>query len=193
MCAVSLQPPYPFLTNGKVRYTGVSSVELQHWIQMRVALWLVLWSEAIFRHVIDLMMILTQQIDFYLPFVWGNHRSSVNSPHKGQWHGALMFSLICTWTNCWVNNHKAGDLRHLMLIMMSLGLHWCQKDLWGPSQRNTFNSRYSACNLQPYTLLKNNDLAISIFNFLIWACSYTFSLFILKLFVKNIMDIKLTI
>ena len=31
----------------------------------------------------------------YWPFVWGIHRSPVNSPHKGQWHGALMFSLIC--------------------------------------------------------------------------------------------------
>ena len=30
------------------------------------------------------------------PFVRGIHRSSpVNSPHKGQWRGALMFSLIC--------------------------------------------------------------------------------------------------
>ena len=26
----------------------------------------------------------------YLPFVRGIHRSSVNSPHKGQWRGALM-------------------------------------------------------------------------------------------------------
>ena len=31
----------------------------------------------------------------YWPFVRGIHRSSVNSPHKGQWRGALMFSLIC--------------------------------------------------------------------------------------------------
>ena len=27
----------------------------------------------------------------YWPFVWGIHRSLVNSPHKGQWCGALMF------------------------------------------------------------------------------------------------------
>ena len=31
----------------------------------------------------------------YWPFVWGIHRSPVNSPHRGQWRGALMFSLIC--------------------------------------------------------------------------------------------------
>ena len=30
---------------------------------------------------------------------------------KGQWRGALMFSLICVWINDWVNNREAGDLR----------------------------------------------------------------------------------
>ena len=35
----------------------------------------------------------------YWPFVWGFRRSPVNSPHKGQWRGALMFSLICVWIN----------------------------------------------------------------------------------------------
>ena len=44
----------------------------------------------------------------YWPFVRGIHRSPVNSPHKGQWHGALMFSLICDWINGWVNDHEAG-------------------------------------------------------------------------------------
>ena len=31
----------------------------------------------------------------YWPFVRGIHRSSVNSAHKGQWRGALMYPLIC--------------------------------------------------------------------------------------------------
>ena len=57
-----------------------------------------------------------------LAFVWGIHRSPVNSPHKGQWRRALMFSLICTWINCWVNNREAGDLRghcdHYDVIVM---------------------------------------------------------------------------
>ena len=35
----------------------------------------------------------------------------MNSPHKGQWREALMFSLICVWINRWVNNREAGDLR----------------------------------------------------------------------------------
>ena len=47
----------------------------------------------------------------YWPFVWGIHRFPVNSQHKGQWRGALMFSFICVWVDGWVNNHKAGDLR----------------------------------------------------------------------------------
>ena len=33
---------------------------------------------------------------------------------KDQWRRALMFSLICTWITDWVNNRKAGDLRHHM-------------------------------------------------------------------------------
>ena len=45
------------------------------------------------------------------PFVRGIHRWPVNSPHKGQRRGALMFSLICIWTNGWVNNRDTGDLR----------------------------------------------------------------------------------
>ena len=47
----------------------------------------------------------------YWPFVWGIHRSPVNSPHKGQWRGVLIFSLICSWINFWVNNREAGDFR----------------------------------------------------------------------------------
>ena len=47
----------------------------------------------------------------YWPFVRGIHLWSVNSPHKGQWRGALAFSLICVWINGWVNNGKVGDLR----------------------------------------------------------------------------------
>ena len=41
----------------------------------------------------------------------GNSPVPVNSPHKGQWRGALTFSLICVWINGWVNNRGAGDLR----------------------------------------------------------------------------------
>ena len=42
----------------------------------------------------------------------GNSPAPVNSPHKGQWRGALMLSFNCVSMNGWVNNRKAGDLRH---------------------------------------------------------------------------------
>ena len=58
----------------------------------------------------------------YWPFVRVIHWSHVSSPHKGQWRGALMFSLICAWINGWVNNREAGDLRrhsaHYDVIVM---------------------------------------------------------------------------
>ena len=37
----------------------------------------------------------TEAFPRYWPFVRWIHRSPVNSPHKGQWRGALIFSLIC--------------------------------------------------------------------------------------------------
>ena len=52
-----------------------------------------------------------KQFSRYWPFVRGIHRSPMNSRHKGQWRGALMFSLICAWINGLVNNREAGDLR----------------------------------------------------------------------------------
>ena len=62
----------------------------------------------------------------YWPFVWGIHRSPGNSAHKGQWHGAFMFSMICTWMNSWVNSHEAGGLRrhqaHYDIIVMKTKL-----------------------------------------------------------------------
>ena len=45
------------------------------------------------------------------PFVRGIHQSLMNSPHKGQWHRALMFSVICAWQNSWANNWGASGLR----------------------------------------------------------------------------------
>ena len=62
----------------------------------------------------------------YWSFVRGIHRWPMNSHHKGQWWGALKFSLICAWTNTWANNREAGNLRryraHYDVIVMS----WCE-------------------------------------------------------------------
>ena len=61
---------------------------------------------------------------YFWPFVRGIHLSSVISPHKGQWCTALMFPLIRTLINSWVNNQDAaGDLRchraHYDITVMS--------------------------------------------------------------------------
>ena len=49
----------------------------------------------------------------------------MNSPHRGQWRGALMLSLVYAWINGWVNKHEAGDLRrhrtHYDFILMHNG------------------------------------------------------------------------
>ena len=62
--------------------------------------WLVSW----WRHQMETFSAL-------LAICAGNSPVPVNSPHKGQWRGALMFSLICTRINAWVNNGEASDLR----------------------------------------------------------------------------------
>ena len=63
----------------------------------------------------------------------------VNSPHKDQWRGAFMFSLICAWINGWVNNRETGDLRRhhahydvtvmvvlcLIMVTQSFSADWC--------------------------------------------------------------------
>ena len=78
-----------------------------------------------------------------LAFVRGIHQSSVNSPYKGQRRGALMFSLICTRTNGWVNNRYAGHLRchcahYAVTVMITLlwvewipwhSTHWSLKNV----------------------------------------------------------------
>ena len=64
------------------------------------------------------------------PFVRGIHRLPMDSPHKGQWRGSLIFPLMCAWTNGWAKNWDAGDLtRHrahygvtLILIMVWIAI-----------------------------------------------------------------------
>ena len=71
----------------------------------------------------------------YWLFVRGIHRVPVNSPHKGQWRGALMFSLICGRINRWVNNGEAGDLRRYrthydVIVMMHIWHEGFATYLW---------------------------------------------------------------
>ena len=80
-----------------------------------LALWILMASW--WRHQLEAFSAL-------LALLRGIPRSPVNSPHKGQWHEALMYSLICVWINDWVNNREAGDWRrfraHYDVIVL-----WC--------------------------------------------------------------------
>ena len=56
----------------------------------------------------------------------------VNSPHKGQWCGALMFPLIGAWINGSVNNREAGDLgRHCANYDVIVMLSWMMTSWYG--------------------------------------------------------------
>ena len=41
----------------------------------------------------------------------GNSPVTGEFPHKGKWRGTLVFSVICAWTNGWVNSRYTGDFR----------------------------------------------------------------------------------
>ena len=78
----------------------------------------------------------------YWLLVRGIRRSPANSSHKGQWHEALVFSLICARIYGWVNNVEAGDLRrHLahydVIVMNVLHLRWC-RNKWPFENINTY-------------------------------------------------------
>ena len=57
------------------------------------------------------------------------------SVNIGQWRAALMFSLICTRINGWVNNGEAGDLRRhrphydVIVMIFIINLRWSSDSL----------------------------------------------------------------
>ena len=67
-------------------------------------------------------------ISALLAFCAGN--SPVNSPHIGQWRGALMFSLICAWIKGWINSREAGDLRRKRAHYDVIVMNRRQADTW---------------------------------------------------------------
>ena len=72
------------------------------------------------------------------PFVRGIYRSPVNSPHKGQWRGVLMFSFIFVWINRWINNRKTGDLRRYRAHYDVTVMHFNSMDIpyfWSTSNQ----------------------------------------------------------
>ena len=73
------------------------------------------WGDSILDKVYDFALSVTwwrHQMETFsalLAIYAGNSPVPVNSLHKGQWCGALMFSLITAWMNGWVNTREAGD------------------------------------------------------------------------------------
>ena len=124
-----------------------SHVKLWIWLQQHQpcnkAIWDILHGCIQYYHIRNTLSNKNAPINKYQPFSyhplsWWRHQMETFSallaicagnspvpgefPHKGQWRGALMFSLICVWINGWVNNRKAGDLRryraHYDVIVM---------------------------------------------------------------------------
>ena len=96
-----------------------------------------LWLQQIHDDVIK-----WKHVPRYWPFVRGIHRWPVDSLHKSHWHGALMYSVICAWTNNWANNRDAGDLRrhwaHYDVIVTQM-LSWELRYSWGRADRRCSN------------------------------------------------------
>ena len=95
-----------------------------HWSHVLSRQWRCSWSSADIRcfnyiwvtnNFVHDDVIKWKHFPRYWPFVREIHRSPVNFPHKGQWCGALMFTLICARMNGWVNNREAGDLRRYLV------------------------------------------------------------------------------
>ena len=96
-----------------------------NWKSLYFARWYIINWQTWWRHQND-DVIKLKRFPRYWPFVWVIHRPPVNSPHKGQWRGTLMFSLICASINGWVNNREAGELRrhrahYDAIVMVEIG------------------------------------------------------------------------
>ena len=85
-------------------------------------------------------------------FVMGIHRSPVNSHHKGQWCGALTFSLICACANDWANKrHATGYFRrHRAYYVVTVMTVWF---VLGPISRRIY---------EPIIQLSNSKIHVAL-------------------------------
>ena len=85
----------------------------------------------------------------------GIHRSPVNSPHKAQWRGALMFSSSCALINGWVHTLEAGDLRrhhpHYDVTVMTWVIHYAY---------NIPYMKWTYIIIHMYCVQKQNNIAL---------------------------------
>ena len=87
--------------------------------------------------------------EIHCPFVRGIRRWPVDSPHKGQWRGDLIFSLMCASTNDWANSRYAGDLTrhgsHCDVTIMRCWLHDLSTNLCFGLERDICVMLHSSC------------------------------------------------
>ena len=83
------------------------------WARVQYRIWIfgVWWPSGIRLSTARVAWFMMNSSNGYIFCVTG-HLCGEFTGHKGQWRGALMFSLICTRINGWVSNSEAGDLRH---------------------------------------------------------------------------------
>ena len=106
---------------GKI-YVLVSGASYIRGLTVGIYITTILYEESRFHHI----GAWTQWPAFYddviklLALCEGNQQVTSGFPYKGQWRGALMFYLICAWTNSWLNNREAVIWYAMALIMTSL-------------------------------------------------------------------------
>ena len=105
----------------------------------------------------------------YWPFVWGIHRSPVNFPHKGQWHEALTFSLICA-LNKRLSKQPRG--RWFEMPSPSLWRHFNEWYLYAPLACCWFSHCFVTC-----SVLKQCVATLALYFFLLFL--YLFAVFVL--------------
>ena len=111
---------------------------------------------------------------------------------KGQWRGALMFSLICAWMNGWVNNGEAVYLRrhraHYDVIVM------LPRSALTPIKWTNFSSIlfYSPIKINrqiyaadPYLLLSTSKMSLWKSNCAPCLCTISITLFLMIVSVCN--------
>ena len=106
----------------------------------------------------------------YWPFERGIQRSPVNSPHKGQWRGALVSSFICAWRNVGINNRYAGDLRrhraHYDVTIMSNFFRVC---VWNSLHRTKPRDN-GITTMTYYECYRNKHHMTSSTHFILYVC-----------------------
>ena len=122
-CRQNIMMTFPFqywYSSGLLHHAWSNPEEHQHWLHLKLSFSTVHYPW--WRHQMETFSAL-------LAICAGIHRGPVNSPHKDQWRGALMFSLICVWINGWVNNREAGDLRRYRAHYDVTVMHWGDRTL----------------------------------------------------------------